>query len=237
MRAELAKLRILPLPRILAAVAVGLLAVAAIVLAIVGPDDPDVYEGVFSAAVGLPTAIGGLVLSVWFVGLEYAQGTMRRLVAVEPRRNEILAAKLGLALATVALATLALLAAGHGLALLVAGIHDVTLDTDGMLESAAQTLVFVPPYTAVAFGLALLTRSMAGGITIALVITLVVDSALSAIPAVGDYTFGSVMTDLAEWVSGSGPVDQPGLSAALVLAWIVAILAPGWLRFVRSDVV
>ena len=51
-------------------------------------------------------------------------------------------------------------------------------------------------YATVAFALALLTRSMAGGMALALVFAFVIDSLLSAIPVVGDYALSTAVVDL-----------------------------------------
>ena len=69
----------------------------------------------------------------------------------------------------------------------IASAHDESMPVADQLKYGLAALVNNLIYATVAFALALLTRSMAGGMALALVFAFVIDSLMSAIPVVGDY--------------------------------------------------
>ena len=86
-------------------------------------------------------------------------------------------------------------------------------------------------YATVAFALALLTRSMAGGMALALVFAFVIDSLLSAIPVVGDYALSTAVRRAHAGISGIGPRRHRRRATRHVLralgvtaVWLVAML-------------
>lgn len=232
MNAEVMKLRALPLPR-WTTVGVAAALVTAIVVAIFAGMGED------NAAIGigadLPTSIGSIILGVWIVGLEYGQGTMRRVLSANPRRGRVLVAKLGTALVAAAVLTVVIYAIAAAAFPAIADSHDQSLSVADVVRMCAAALIGNLAYAAMGVAFALLTRSMAGGITLALGFAFIVDSAISAIPNVGDYAPQSAYFDIWEAITQE-PGDHNVLRASLVLgAWVAGLLAIGAVRFLKRD--
>jgi ABC-2 type transport system permease protein len=233
MTAELLKLRSLPTPRWVLANTLGAL-VTAIALAIafgIGEED-DVAVGLGAE---LTTAIAAIVLGVWVVGVEYGQGTMRRVLTAEPRRLRVLAYKLVLAVGTTAALTVVVFAIATAAFPPIADAHDQALTVGDMLRTGVAALIGNSALAAVGVAFGLLARSMAGGLTAALVYAFIIDTSLSAIPHVGDYTSSGAQLELYDAITRA-PGEQAVVQAALVLAaWVGAFVALGATRLVRSD--
>lgn len=239
MKAELRKLSALPTPRWTAVIvlACGLLGAVIVFFAGTGGEPAEIL----AAAVGIPSWIASIVLGAWMIGVEYGQKTIRRVLSSNPRRLRLLLTKLAVVLGYVAVLTivatafgailLAIAASGHG------GGVGIGQTVDIALGSLSQNLV----YAAVGFFLALITRSMAGGMTVALAFAFVIDLALSAIPKYGDYSLSLAVTDIYASLVGpelSAMGEDPNLGRALLVtaAWLAAFGAASGLRFLRSDV-
>jgi ABC-2 type transport system permease protein len=236
MRAELLKLRFLPTPRVLIAVGVVIAFLVALGLAIDAPATGRTYRDSGLAGATTFASIASIAFGVWIVGLEYGQGTMRRVVAATPARSSILAAKLALLLACIMLGTIGICALGWAMAAVAGLIDGVHIPLHRVGIEVAAALVGNVAYAIVAFTVALLTRSMAGGITITLVLALVVDTLLGAIPVVGDYTFGASIGDVAGTIRGDRAAEMWGRGLAVTVGWLLALSAASWLRFCRQDV-
>jgi ABC-type transport system involved in multi-copper enzyme maturation permease subunit len=235
MRAEIAKLRCLPTPRWIVITWFGLAALFAVGIVIDDPAQPSEYADAALAG-SLVSTISTLVLGVWIVGIEYGQGTMRRMVAATPARLALIGSKFAVMLACVVLGTIAVIVLYW---LVIAGsaavVRGVSIPADELPDEIAGQLVFNVGLAVLGFSVALITRSMAGGITTTLVIALVVDSAIGVIPAVGDYTFGANLGDVSSAARGDD-VELLGRAIAVSLAWLVALSAASWLVFDRRDV-
>jgi ABC-2 type transport system permease protein len=236
MRAELVKLRVLPTPRVMLLVAWGLGLAVAIGLAVDSPSDGDTYSDAALAAATTVTSIASIVLGVWMVGLEYGQATMRRVVAAVPARVAILRAKLVVLLGCVVVGTVAVYALDWATAALAGMLAGESVPFGAIWAEAGGALVGNVAYAVLGFSVALLTRSMAGGITITLVLALVVDTLLSAIPTVGDYTFGIGIADLVGAIRSVAGADEWVRGLAVTAGWLLALSVASWLRFARQDV-
>jgi ABC-2 type transport system permease protein len=234
--AELAKLRYLHLPRWTAA---GVLAVAIAVglaLLIFPPGDPGKYASTSSFAMNITLTIAAIVFGVWIATLEFASGTWQRTLTAEPDRSAVLLAKLTVLL--LGLVGLGLVAVGAtiGLSDLAAARAGADVDQG---DVARQVAAVLPPAIAagvVGFGFGLLAGSMGGGIAVAFAFVFVLDGFLTQIPGLGDWTFGTVTSDIQAKIAGSGTAEHALLPSLLVaLAWALAILAPGWWRLLRQD--
>ena len=236
MSAELAKLRYLDLPRWTAA---GVLAVAVLVglgLLLFPPDDPGRYASTPSFAMNIVLTIAAIVLGVWFATLESSAGTWQRTLTAEPDRNKVLLAKLTVLL--LALVGLGLVAVGATIGLSDLAASRAAADADDG-DVARQVAAVLPPAIAagvVGFGFGLLTGSMGGGIAIAFAFVFVLDGFLTQVPFLEEWTFGQVTAELQARIAGDGTAEHALVASLLVtVLWALVILAPGWLRLLRSD--
>jgi ABC-2 type transport system permease protein len=221
---------------VLVAVAVVIAFLVALGLAIDAPAAGSTYRDSALAGATTVASIASIVFGVWIVGVEYGQGTMRRVVAATPERMAILAAKLAWLVVCVLAGTAAICALGWAMAAIAGLINGMHIPVHRLGVEIAAALVGNLAYAIVAFTVALLTRSMAGGITITLVLALVVDTLLGAIPTVGDYTFGASISDVAGTIRGDHDAQMWGRGLAVTAAWLLALSAASWLRFCRQDV-
>ncbi|HMM49706.1 MAG TPA: hypothetical protein PKE32_08880 [Miltoncostaeaceae bacterium] len=232
MRGELLKLRCLPTPRwtLVGVVLMALLGLAGAARWGIGEDDLAV-----SAGAVLPTSIAAIVLGSWLVGVEYGQNTMRRLLGADPRRLRAVGRKLMAgAGATLALTLVAFLILLLGLSP-IAAIHDQSVSMEHIARMGVAAAIGNLSLAAVGVACVLLTRSMAGGITVAFAYTFVLDAFLSAIPRVGRFTAASASSDVWSALTDSAGDARLLPAVALLLAWCAALLAAGILRFVRQD--
>jgi ABC-type transport system involved in multi-copper enzyme maturation permease subunit len=236
MNAEILKLRVLPTPRWTFAICLLCLAIALTIGAFVGIGNPD-DDVILGLGAELPTAVAAIVLGAWMVGVEYGQGTMRRTLTADPRRLRVIGRKLAAALVAVTVLTVGLFVVGLVFLPLIASAHDVSVSVSDILTSLVATLI--GNLYAAAFGAAvvLLTRSMAAGVTIALLFGFVVDTALAAIPSVGDYTMQGSMVQIDSAIRSTPDTTVHLLQAIpTAAAWFAVILGLALLRFTRSDV-
>ena len=241
MTAELRKLLALPTPRWTLLATIAAVAIAALVAVIAGPGKgPDMLP--VQLGVGLATSVGAIVLGAWMMGVEYGSKTLRRALSANPSRPRLLLAKLGVVLGTVTVVTLVLSAVSAPVFSAIASAHGESMPIGDSLQYGLAALFNNLIYATVAFTLALLTRSMAGGMALALVFAFVIDNLLSAIPVVGDYALSAAIVDLMKGISGSNLGDARGADPEIVralgvtTAWLVALLGVSVARFTRSDI-
>ena len=240
MRAELLKLRFLPTPRWSAAFILLTLALGVAGTWRWGAGTDQIAVDL---ALGLPLAIVSIVIGAWVIGLEYGQKTMSRMLAAEPRRSLVVIRKLLLALAATVLLTVVFYGVGYLAFSLAADLNGKQLDRSLYFDQALVSLINNAVYTLVAAGFALLTASMAGGLTAAFVFIFVFSGFFSVLPQVGDWSFSIALTELTDRIIGRSETagfedsDPRPLPASLgtVVGWIVLIVGAGWVRFVRSE--
>ena len=241
MTAELRKLLAMPTPRWTLVATIFGVALAALVAALAGPGKGADMVPV-QLGVGLATTVGAIVLGAWMVGVEYGQKTMRRALSADPRRARLLLAKLGVVLGAVTVVTVGVSLVSAPVFSAIASAHGESMPVGDSLQYGLAALFNNLIYATVAFSLALVTRSMAGGMALALVFAFVIDSALSAIPVVGDYALSTSVVALMVEISGLklngvGDTDPNVLRAlAVTAAWVTALLGVSAARFIRTDV-
>jgi ABC-type transport system involved in multi-copper enzyme maturation permease subunit len=241
MTAELRKLLALPTPRWTLVATLAAVAIAALVAALAGPGDGASMAPV-QLGVGLATNVGAIVLGAWMMGVEYGQKTIRRALSADPSRARLLLAKLGVVLGAVTLVTIAVSAISAPVFSAIASAHGESMPIGDSLQYGLAALLNNLIYATVAFTLALLTRSMAGGMALALVFAFVIDTALSAIPVVGDYALSAALVDLMKQISGSTLGDTNGANPDVLRAlgvtvvWMAALIGASVTRFTRTDV-
>ena len=210
--------------------------------------------GVATGLIGvLPTyATAGWIGAVLLVTLRLIQGFSLGgewgggvLLATEyagPKRHAFYAAfpQLGSPVGSIITALLYLLALPlYGLA---NSGHDFAFPTDELLRQGASAVFGNLVYVLVGAAFAMITASMAGGMTAALVFIFVLDSIMSLIPKVGDYTFGLALADVNEAIAGGamegaeGAGHSGGVALLVVAGWVAFLLALGAQRLIQSDV-
>ena len=238
MRPELRKLLALPTPRWTAAALLAAVLIATVVVAIFGAGNEALAEGL---GVSMPAWIAAIVIGVWLPGLEYGQKTMRRTLTRNPNRLEVVFDKLGVVLlAALAISIVPALIAAP-LFSVASAAHDSTISAADMLRVAAGGVANNLVYATAAFSFGLATRSMAGGMTIALAFFFVIDSLLTAIPKVGDFMLTSVSGEIYEAIVGkelAGTDLEVHVVRAVVVtvAWLAVFLGLSSLRFLRTDI-
>lgn len=242
MRAEFLKLRSLPTP-LWTAVALAvcfLLGLVACIVWHVGEDND-----ALGAAIALPLNLASLVIGSWIVGVEFGQHTLRRVLSADPRRTRLILVKLAVLLIVVVGATVLLMALGTALYGLASSGKEFTVDYDAIPKLTAAMIVSNASWGIAAFSLTLLTRSMAGGITLSFAFLLVIDGLTSLLPTVGDYTLGVALADVDLAIRGSDGGEglfeatqtNDTLVSVLVLAgWLIVFLAAGIVRTNESEV-
>ena len=241
MRAEFAKVRSMPTPRWCLFAVFLCFCLGLVVTVIWGPGEDAAAPDV---AVGFSTAIASIVFGVWIVGVEYGQNTIRRTLTADPRRGRLVISKIIVAAVWVTAVTVFL----HLVALpafnLAASGHDTSVPTELLARYGLASLLNNLVYMLIGVAFALITASMAGGMTLSLVFIFVIDSIFPVIPEVGDYSFGLALTDVLDAIRGidtevfgdSGSTHSTPLASLIVAAWTIGLLMIGIVRFKRSDV-
>jgi ABC-2 type transport system permease protein len=241
MTAELRKLLALPTPRWTLVATVAGVVIAALVAALAGPGKGEDMLPI-QLGVGLATSVGAIVLGAWMMGVEYGQKTLRRALSAHPSRARLLLAKLAVVLGTVTVVTVVLSVVSAPVFSAIASAHGESMPVRESLEYGLAAVFNNLVYATVAFALALLTRSMAGGMALALVFAFVIDGLLSAIPVVGDYALSAAVLELMSAISGAkldGISDSdPNIVRALgvTIVWLAALVGVSSMRFTRSDI-
>lgn len=240
MRAEFVKVRSMPTPFwcAFAALVFFLGGIAGCVIWGIGQESAALDLGI-----GIPTSIIAIVFGVWLFGVEYGQNTLRRTLTADPRRMRLIISKLIVLLVIIALVTVLLHLLAFVLYNLAASGHDGSLSAETVFRYGASSLLENVVNGIVGMAFALITASMAGGMTIALVFIFILDGIISIIPRVGDYTLGLAVVDISNSILGfSGEFFGETIGRSwevatlIMIAWLLLLMALGALRFVRSDV-
>lgn len=239
MRAEIAKVRYLPMPRVVAAVAFAVAVLPGTLLLIFRPAHQSVYLLGSTISFSLVLGVLSIAIGTWLATLDFSSGTLQRTLTAESDRNRVLLAKL----ATVtALALLMIVGAGAvsagitDLAMSRAGVADHSLLLRSLLSATPDVLAGVW----IGFGFGLLTRSMGGGLTLAIVFVFVANGFFAFIPEAGKWFYSSFTNGIDSWIGGSAvQTSSPdhGLAVSVLgaLVWTALVVLPGWLTFARGD--
>lgn len=137
------------------------------------------------------TALVAAVLGVLIISGEYGTGMIRSTFAADPRRYGAVAAKaLVLTASTLAVSAVSVWIGALASAPILSSQNiDVNLGDPDVFLPILGALVYVAMITLLAFGIGLLIRASAGGITIALGLLLVVPTILTAVAALTHQTW------------------------------------------------
>jgi hypothetical protein len=240
MRAELLKIRSMPTPfwTGVAMLVCFLGGIAGCFIWGVGEEN-----AVLDIAIGLPTMIGSLILGSWVAGVEFGQNTLRRVLSADPRRVRLVLVKLATVLVVVVTVTFVLMAVGYVVYTAAGSGHPAELDSGESLRILAASLVSNVTYATAALALTLLTRSMAGGMTITFVFFFVLDGILSLIPKVGDYTLGIASNDIdlairqqSEGLFETTATNSTSIAVIVLVGWLLAFIVAGIVRTTQTEV-
>lgn len=187
--------------------------------------------GAGSAAVFFATLAGLLVVTS-----EFRYGTIRPTLIFEPRRHIVLAAKLTAAgLAGVMFAVICVtLSIGAGLAVLSARGVDLALTGTDTLALASGTVAASAFGAMLGVAVGTLIRNQVGSIVAVVAYAFVVDALLfAAMPGAGRYLPGKAGDALAG--RSVEHLLSPGLGAAVLASWTLALVAVAAVRNARSD--
>lgn len=234
--AELLKMRLLPLPRVVAILGLASIAIVALITFAVKPDDTDAYRDVPIAMAEIAVMLGAIVFGAWMMGVDFAQGTLRRTMLVEPRRDVQIGFKYAATLAGVAAGAVAFTLFAIFLGELTAMASAVDYRGARVFKSAAATVLQALLVAGFSASLTLLLRSFTGGVITSFAVIFVLDGILQLWPAIRDHTFTAAMGDVASAITGDRP-HQLSLAVALLVAlgWIAAVAIPAAARFMRGD--
>lgn len=234
MVAELSKLRFLPTPRWTLLACLFFAAMGAVAALFDGSVRSSTYVDAAEVITGVGTVVGSIVVGVWVAGVEYGQNTMRRVLAADPRRGRLFAAKVAAAVGASLALTLVVWAASLSLLSLAATVNDASSPARDLLTVSAKSFLANPIYAAIGCSVAMLARSMAGGMTAMLALVFLLDTALTALP-VGDISLGSALREIGRGIEGESD-QEVGHAVRVTFAWIVVMLTAAWARFTRTDV-
>ncbi|WP_020107201.1 ABC transporter permease subunit [Nocardia sp. 348MFTsu5.1] len=236
MRAEIAKLRYLPLPRWTAVAVLAAAVIAGFALIAFRPDSSSTYTEVPSTVLDSLNQIALMVLGVWIATLEFSSGTLQRTLTAESRRTRVLTAKLVVLIVAALILLVVSVATLGGLIHFAAIENDVDIDKAHLVRTLFGTIPVSVAFALIGFGFGLLLRSMGGGITVALAFTFVISGVVSLAPHAAEYTVTQFSNDLSNHLTGNGATVHGWTLAAIgTLGWCLIVIVPGWIKFLRDD--
>lgn len=193
-----------------------------------------------------PLLVGQIALVVFgvlLVSAEYTTGTIRASLAAVPRRGVFLAAK---ALTAAGVAGVVSVVVSFGAFLIVQwalGEHGTTLAEPGVLRAVLGACAYVTMMCVFAMGVATILRSSALSLGIMIPVLFLNSQGLSSLPAIRPVTqylpdqAGAVMMHVGEpgkTILGHSDFG-PGGAFLIMLAWVAAALAGGYVSVRRRD--
>jgi ABC-2 type transport system permease protein len=242
MKAEFLKVRSLPTPR-WCFIVIAVFFLAGLIADVIWGLGPD--RDLTDVTIGTPMTIASIVFGVWIIGVEYGQKTMRQALTADPRRGRLVLSKLAVGAITITVTMLFFYLVSVAVFGLVAAIfHDQSFSVEFLFRSAADNLMNCLVYAALGAAFALVSASMAGGMTVALVFIFVLDTIIAIIPKAENFSFGVALSDVSDSIRGSSGAVFSGdggthtlvVAVLIVAAWLLVLLGAGFARFWNSDV-
>ena len=202
------------------------------------------FDPLFATFYGV--SVGQLAVAVFgatVVGSEYSSGTIAMSLTAVPRRGLFYAAKITAALLAAAVTALITVTAEFFAAQRALGPHGTSAGAPGTLQAAAGACLYLTLICALAIGVTAVLRSTARALVIMLPLLFLDSQGLGNVPGLQkliDYLpdqAGAVIMHLS--VPGAGRFGRPfgpWAGMAIMLAWVTAALAGGYLMLARTDV-
>lgn len=202
------------------------------------PPSQSAYLEMFTASYQVLGMLLAVVFGGWILGTEYRQGTLKRVLATEPRRHRVIARKalVGASGLTAVMASVALI--GWSAARLVGSMNDVTVPWAGRTLLAAWVAAMVG--AAVSFSLSAITRSDSFAMVGTMAMMVVLDPILSLVPKVGKFAMDSALDRITMSVANDslGRTSELTTTSAVVTlgVWLTIALGSAVMLFANRDV-
>lgn len=204
-----------------------------------GPPDGDALSplGLSPATVLLLASLLVTIGAVSF-GQEYRHGLIRITLALFPRRNNVFLGKVLMVILVVFLTSIVAVSAvivGNRLGLIV-GDGTLNVPAGEAFSLIARVLLVIILFTLIAFAVTALSRNQPLGILVPIVGAAVVEPIIQVIALIQEWdwiVWVLPFTGGIEAVQSSGPEAWGHL--AVFAAWMLALLIPAWVLFVRRD--
>lgn len=188
------------------------------------------------------------VLGVFAISSEYSSGMILSTLAATPKRGRVFTAKF-IVVTVISFATAVLtLGVGQLIAVVVTPGAVSALGNTQYLTAWAGAVIFLVAMTLLAFGIAGLLRSTAGGIAVIAGLTFVAPIALSFASMAGKEWIDWLMNHLPLMLGNTlsaGVTDVPaeytgmmmgwGEAAISMVGWALIAVVPAWLLFIKRD--
>jgi ABC-2 type transport system permease protein len=189
--------------------------------------NPATQRAIFSA--GSSGYLFTLIVGVIVVASEFRHFTSRPTFLVEPRRERVIASKLGVMAFVGFLYALACIAVSSMVALIWLGAKGI--DIQWSAGSLPLVLIgdvgVVAIYSVVGVGVGVLVRNQVAAIVGALMFTLFIEPIAAVVPGVKD-AFRFFPTGAARAITGAGGASTSTDQAPLLSGWQGALLLVGW---------
>lgn len=235
--AEFYKLRTHRTPIVCAAVLLIGVLIPSVVMIWYTPTDTSAYSSFRDVFEALSLVLG-IVFGGWLLGTEYRQGTVKRLLANEPRRMRALGTKAIVGVGAMSAVLAATAGIGWSVARVVGSMNDVTVAFEGrqLLAFGISSVIAA----SVAYSLSAITRSDSFAMVGTVAVILVLGPLLTLVPKVGQYTLFSALVTVEDWIGdlpNDGMVELSNGAAVVTLtAWLAAFVAGGVFAFSKRDV-
>jgi ABC-2 type transport system permease protein len=183
------------------------------------------------AAGVLPFAVISPILGILAAAGDWSSGAIQETFVLEPRRLRVFAAKWCAALIVALGACAGAVICAIGIGLIVAGIRGESIVAGDISSMIRGVSAIVIPTASLGFGLGAVLLSTPLAIVVVLVVELIGDAALTALPhALGTFFQTSALQN---WLSSGAGFWEAVTSAAL---WYVLPLVIGATRYKRKEV-
>lgn len=219
------------------AISFGLTLLVSLLVLALQPSEHDVYRKAPAIVASVATFIGSILIGAWVFGMEFGQGTLRRTLAIEPRRGVLLVAKGVIVVAAAAAFAAVTMTFAVVLTVLITSAASIEFDVSVAFKLVPSMAIQGVLVALMAAGFTLLFRSYNGGQIATFAMVFVVDGIIGLWEPIRDYTFGVSLSSIDAIFDSEPTVPAHPLAATVLiaLAWVTAFAVPGVVRFLRGD--